>query len=243
MPPLLNHPCCRTVESMVITWREVYHCKKKRALPGLTFTEPRLNEPVRPASVLQGLGCCTTEAWSAMVSCTDLSNSTMGASIRTPYLCGMGDGDRRPDACGSVGNSGAVVSSSSPPEPGETGVVRAEVPMSCERLYSILFTLANSRSSTIAISRVGKSTVVVLFVGFRRSTPRRASREYVIPLTCSTQAPCTDQSGALFHPWERQAQYLRWDGSQERASYKRKHRGKGICVGRQAVRSQLKRKA
>jgi hypothetical protein len=152
-------------------------------------------------------------------------------------------GDRRPDACGSVGNSRFVVSSSSPPEPGETGVMRTEVPMSCKRLYSIPFMLANSWSSTIAISRAGKSTVVVLFVGFRHSTLRRASREYIIPLTCSTQAPCTDQSGALFHPRERQAQYLRWDGSQERASYKRKHRGKGICVGRQAVRSQLKRKA
>jgi hypothetical protein len=95
MPPLLNHPCCWTVESMVITWREVYHCKKKRALPGLTFTEPHLDEPVRPASVLQGLGCCATEAWSVTVSCTDLSNSTMDALIRTLYLCGMGDGDRR----------------------------------------------------------------------------------------------------------------------------------------------------
>jgi hypothetical protein len=54
--------------------------------------------------------------------------------------------------------------------------------MSCERLYSIPFTFANSRSSTIAISRSGNGTVVDGLVPFGvrdlgRSTPRRASRE------------------------------------------------------------------
>jgi hypothetical protein len=146
--------------------------------------------------VRYGAPAVAQQRWSATVSCTDLSESTRDASIRTPYLCGTGGRDGRPYACGSVGNSRTIVSSSSPPEPGETGVVGAEVPMSCERLYSIPFTLANSRSSMIAISCAGKRTVVVLFFGFRCSTPR----EYVIPLTSSTR-----QSGALFHPRETSA--------------------------------------
>src|SRR5713226_703895 len=97
----------------------------------------------------------------------DLSGWT-DASIRTPCFCGNGGGEGRLYASGSVGNSGgalssAAVESSSPLEEGEIGVVGADAPMSCERLYSIPFTFANSRSSTIAISRTGNGTVVVPF--------------------------------------------------------------------------------
>ena len=122
-----------------------------------------------------------TDASCTSVSCILLSGSTTDASTWAPNFFGTASSEGGVE--GGDSDVGVVV-------PGL--VVPDEVPMSWSRLYSIPLTLANSLSSTIDISRLCSTMVEVIEEGLPGlSTPRRASREYVIPLTCSTRKSCT----------------------------------------------------
>lgn len=121
-----------------------------------------------------------TDASCTSVSCMLLSGSTIDASTWAPNFFGTASSEGGVE--GGNSDVGVVV----------PVLVHDEVPMSWSRLYSMPLTLANSLSSTIDISRLCSTMVEATEEGLPGlSTPRRASREYVIPLTCSTREPCT----------------------------------------------------
>jgi len=149
---------------------------KYRAFPGLTLVPDAL----RLRSTSDGLTPISraTEASCASVSCSVPACSTDASMVqcfRGVSMVSESGLDRS-----FVGVAGPELSNT-------------EDPRSWSRLYSMPFTFANSRSSTMDMSRWGNSTTVevgdVGLPGLEVSTPRSASSEYVMPLTCSTRRP------------------------------------------------------
>jgi len=138
---------------------------KKREFPGFTVVPDVLRlfsmEGLTPIS-------SATDASCASVSCKSLSGSTTEASIWSPNFFG-GASFAGSGADGGVSDVGVLV-----PEVSDDDEDGVDVPMSWSRLYSMPLTLANSRSSTMDMSRLDGG----LDVGVPgRSTPRSASRE------------------------------------------------------------------